>query len=141
MTIELAAPALVGFFIDGYPFVVGSTVVSSYTPAPASLPSGRIINGCMKNPPMRKAEAGFDSAAGDHYVGALNDANNLPLTLDPGDSLLIAVSDEEKNTVKSHLSHVALLTVVDAVPPADAFRPAYRGPAADISFLFVRRAL
>jgi len=44
--------------------------------------------------------------------------------------MLVAVSDEETNEFRVHLFRITILTVVEDVPSADAFRPAF----AEISF-------
>src|SRR5690606_20082876 len=98
--------------------------VTGYTPAPTT--GSRAMNGCMINPAIGD-HVGFDSLGGDSYDPDLNCATDLPVTLAPGDSMLIAVSIASATERKGHLDHVIVLTVVAEVPPEDAFRPAYAG--------------
>ena len=146
VTITFAQPQLVGNFISGNlgkgdPFVIGPATVTGWTPAPTS--TGRHMNGAMLNPPAQTNLSGFDSihsnqAGGsgmrEKYQPDYNVGLSLPVTLRSGDSLVIAVSDPAATGQKGSIEKFVVLTCLDEVPPADAFRPPYswrEGEAAD----------
>jgi hypothetical protein len=131
-----AAPAPAGQFVNGDWWVVGPVTVTSIEPPTATIGGGRIVNGSMLNPPMTGAH-GYDSAlygqySADQrvYVPALNVAAALPLEITGRSSLVSTISQvgPHPSGSPSEIKTAAVLTVLDAVPPADAFRPPYTGP-------------
>ncbi len=133
ITINLAAARPVGRFISGNvgigdPFVVGPCVVTGWTPAPG-LSGTRTINGAMLNPLPSTNTLGFDSRNSSVYDAAKNAAFSLPITMNPGDTLVVAKSNlstgsgapasDGSNAVRQF----AVLTCVAEVPFADSFRP------------------
>lgn len=125
ITINLSALAPVGQFINGDYFVVGSTTISSVSPATSA---GK--NGAMKNP-VPGGMQGFDSGAY-RYDASLS--VTYPLLLSPGDSFLPAISRLPEDTVdlggrglgdQHFLKTVAVLTVLPTIPPSGSFRPSY----------------
>ncbi|MBM9593927.1 hypothetical protein [Roseitranquillus sediminis] len=131
VTFRFADAAETGAFITGAagagdPFVVGPVTLLGYDPGPARLPGGREVNGAMVNPPCGRT-FGFDSIARKKYDPALNAGLRLPLRLEPGDSLVVAVSDPSAEESKRSLDRFVVLTCLAETPPADAFRPPYSG--------------
>lgn len=130
VTVSFSGERPVGNFIDGYPYVVGKTEIIGYDPACKTLADGRVVNGAMINPECGK-ESGFDSGGGkEKWKPELNVGAGLgkekPLVLEPGQSLLIAVSNEGKvDRTNPLLERVVILTCLAEIPPDDAFRPAY----------------
>lgn len=147
-----------GAFVNGDPWVIGPVTVTSitntlsspdYTPRPGQ--SGSMVN------PGTDAKQGYESSL-KNYVAALNAAlpNGRPLSVDnplalpPGTTLVSTVSwlynsstDTEPgtprfnpatNTPRPTLRSAAVLTVLSAVPPSDAFRPPYSGADKSIKF-------
>jgi hypothetical protein len=123
----------VGHFISGNlglgdPFVIGPTTVTAWTPGPANL-SGRDINGAMLNPIPTTSKVGFDGRASGVYDPAKNAGLSLPITLNPGDTLIIAKSNllTGAGAPAGNGSHAVekfvLLTCLAEVPFADSFRP------------------
>ncbi|HEY9248540.1 MAG TPA: serine hydrolase [Rariglobus sp.] len=148
-----------GVFVNGDPWVIGPVVVTSitnslndpgFTPRPGQ-------NGSMINPGV-DTRHGYESAL-HNYDASLNaglpNGNPLsasnPIKLSPGSTLVSAVSwlyhsetNKEPgcpdfygktNAPRPALRSVGILTIVDAAPPADAFRPAYSAPDKSIRFL------
>lgn len=121
----------VGHFISGNvgigdPFVVGTTIVTGYTPAPGFI-GERAINGAMLNPLAANSGMGFDGRVVGSYNPDLNAGLNLPIILNPGDSLIIAKSNATApaNDGRNSIEKFVVLTCVAEVPFADSFRPPY----------------
>ncbi|GAB4158594.1 MAG: hypothetical protein Fur0037_26080 [Planctomycetota bacterium] len=126
----------VGRFCNGDWWVVGPVAIVSISPATA-VSNGRTVNGSMVNPTPGQ-ENGYDSQlAGysDSRNAARGVAPSNPLVLQPGTSLISAISqlDPLPNSV-ARLRTAAVLTVVGAEPPADAFRPPYAGTDKAVRF-------
>lgn len=125
-------PVPVGQFVNGDYYVVGPATVMAITPEPKD---GR--NGSCLNPSAIIEKAGFDS----RILHGRYDPNLFltpPIHLKPGDSLLSSISLDELRTVKpmlyaiknsqrSPIRTIAVLTCLTAPVPKDAFRPAYAG--------------
>jgi len=122
----LSEDETVGQFVTGDYFVVdsgGGVTVSSVTPAFAA---GR--NGSMKNP-VAGGSHGLDSTALGYDAGKVL---TFPTVLYAGDSLLSSIGRQEGDvswtgaTVHSAvvIKTVAVLTILDAQPPSNSFRPA-----------------
>lgn len=127
-------PTQAGRFVNGDWWVVGPVHVVAITPISA-LDGGRVRNGAMINPDPKVLQQGYDStmygeAAAGRYEPALNVAFDLsrqrPLQLQPGQSLVSTVSVPLAGQMPQ-LERCAVLTCLDAAPPADAFRPPYCG--------------
>lgn len=134
VTWTFASARQVGQFCNGDWWVVGPVTVTSIDP-PCVVSNGRTINGSMINPPMT-GEAGYDSAlyanyaGGDHvYVASLNVARSMPLVVTAQSSLVSTISQigPDPSGSASEIRTAAVLTVLSAPPPADAFRPPYCG--------------
>lgn len=113
------------------PVICESSVsVTAHYPEYQTLASGRKVNGAMKNVPVRKgsnssAIQGWDSLH-QTYTDSLNAADNYPVTLSSGDSLLIAVSDITSTSKKRPLNRYGLVQVNPTgttLPTADAIPP------------------
>lgn len=129
VTINFDQEYPVGYFIDGYPYVVGPAEIVSYTPACETLANGRVINGAMIDPDCGK-EIGLDSiAGGNKWNPALNVGDGIsaanPLTLQPDESLIIAISNPAATDPEASLKRAIVLTCLATTPPADAFRPTF----------------
>ena len=116
-------------YITGDWWVVGPVEIIEIDPRTHRTDDGRVVHGSMADPSVGN-DTGFDTtgARGDKYDEALNVAWGVdeanPLRLEPATSLLSAVSDVEDETSRA-LKSISILTVVEAAPPADAFRPPY----------------
>lgn len=151
-TFEQARP--VGQFVTGDYFVIGPARIVSIDPKPlvgqdvpaaeidprekARIRDGRFLrNGSMLNPPAR-SEVAFDSGIRNYFRPA--HLAQAPLDLKAGDCLISTISMKagEKADFPYHapstergvgdnspVRTAAVLTCLDAVPPADAFRPSY----------------
>ncbi len=125
-TLATAVPA--GRFVTGDWWVVGPVTVQSVSPAPTDERHGSVVN-----PPAGRSQ-GYD-----HRIAGFDPTlrATFPLQLKPGDSLVSTASVETigqktPDTVRGQycrgpLRTAVVLTCLDAVPPADAFRPAYVG--------------
>jgi hypothetical protein len=137
VTWTFAAPVLAGQFVTGDWWIVGPATVSAISPAPTT--ATPFLNGSVVNLPTSNGKSPFDSR--------LNDGTDeswwfdasfrayAPVSLKAGDSLVSSVSlataaslpevmrasDKSCSPVRSD----SVLTVLSAVPPADAFRPSY----------------
>jgi hypothetical protein len=114
----------VGQFVNGEWWVVGPVTITSITPVDPTPGDATDIHGSMVNP--TKDQQGLDSRSkGDRYVEALNVARRLPITLQPGTSLMSGISHVAFDD--GYLSKVAVLTVLAGAPPAGTFRPPWYG--------------
>jgi hypothetical protein len=115
----------VGQFVNGEWWVVGPVTITSITPVDPTPGDATDIHGSMVNP--TKDQQGLDSRSkGDRYVASLNVARRLPITLQPGTSLMSGISHVAFDD--GYLSKVAVLTVLAGPPPAGSFRPPWYGP-------------
>lgn len=123
-TFDQAYP--VGQYCNGDYFVVGPVVITSITPA--SNTAGRVMHGCEVNLTIG-SQQGYDT---------IGNSNNVPFNAaknkDPGytgQALAVSTGSVVKAISKASpaggtrpiLDTLAILTVVDEVPPAGAFRP------------------
>lgn len=122
----------VGAFVTGEPWVVGPVTITAIAPAPAQVGT-RWINGSTLNP--TSCTNGYDSESfgpynDGKYQHARNVALQLPLTIATG-SLVSAMSAVPRpastDEKQGFLVDAAVLTVLDAPPPPDSFRPSYVG--------------
>ncbi len=125
-----------GQFVNGDHWVVGPVSIVKIDPPSIKQEGGRIVNGSMLNPTIGP-NAGFDTKPKEaNYDASLNVAFELseqkPLTVQPGSSLLSSISLATPEQGGRTLETVAILTVLDAAPPADAFRPQYMAGAKTI---------
>jgi hypothetical protein len=128
-----------GQFVNGDYWVVGPVTIIAITPASVVVNSqnNRVINGSMLNPAINFLQ-GYDSqmlgTEGRCWDASLNVArpggNNLtavnPLTISASSSLTSSISREVPEGGLNVLT-VAVLTVLDQVPLANAFRPPFVG--------------
>jgi hypothetical protein len=113
-----------GQFVNGEWWVVGPVTIISISPEDPDLADDVDIHGSMVNPV--KDQHGLDSRSkGNRYIRDLNIARQLPYTIQPGTSLMSAVSHEVYTS--GHISKAAILTVLTSAPPAGCFRPPYYG--------------
>ncbi len=143
ITWQFAAERPIGQFVNGDPWVVGPVEIVSITPRTTDL-QGRIVHGSIVNP-MPDGDHGYDSTLyGDYATRHFRPERNVaagvdgqhPLHLPPGTSLISTESQltPATNGSVSQLRTAAVLTVLAAVPPADAFRPPYVGNDKSIRF-------
>lgn len=128
-----------GSFANGDPWVLGPVDIVAISPGPA-LSGDRVVNGSMLNPQVAPVQ-GYDSMmmgrSDSAYEARLNAAlpggqplspsNPLRITLPA--SLLSAESDLYPEGENCWVKTIAVLTVLDALPPEGAFRPCYAGTA------------
>ncbi|MCA8975092.1 MAG: hypothetical protein KDC98_10240 [Planctomycetes bacterium] len=136
ITWRFAEPMPVGQFCNGDWWVVGPVAIVEISP-PTQNVGGRVINGSMLNPEPITYH-GYDSTlfgafANGTYHSSLNVAIGVspstPLEITTDASLISIISQMQPaaNGSFSQLKTAAVLTVLTAAPPADAFRPAYAG--------------
>jgi len=157
VTWTFAAPARAGQFVNGDYYVVGPVTVTSISPAPQT--AAPYMNGSVLNLPTKDGKSAFDQRLNDgtdeSYWFNAADRANLPLSLQPGDSLASSISLPACNldggaptcgdagtcggggecqipTVMrsgdlgiSPVASVSVLTVLGAPVAADTFRPSY----------------
>lgn len=152
---EFDKPMQTGRFITGDWWVVGPANIVKITPAPGSvsMDNSKIsinhwndtslkIDTTMRNGSAIVLKAGYtqsyDSRGSDFD---LNGGVKLPLKLEPNRSLISSVSNtslpvynfckkilwEGEYKCQTVMKTAAVLTCLEAVPPADAFRPPYVG--------------
>jgi hypothetical protein len=130
-------PVAAGQFVNGDYYVVGPVIITEISPHPTtSLP---YLNGSVKNLPTASRKSGFDSRLNDgtdqsHWFDA-SLRSYPPITLKPGDALVSSISVATDHSVPevmrgstksaSPVASDSILTVLDSVPPSDAFRPSY----------------
>jgi len=134
VTWTFAQPVKCGRFCNGDWWAVGPVTITAIKPA--SLRDGaRVRHGSMSNPSPTSLTQGYDSAMfGDGATGRFDPAANValeltrdePLTLQPGTSLVSSISHPIAGELPQ-LESCAVLTVLDAPPPPDSFRPPYCG--------------
>lgn len=129
VTFYFDRPCEIGRFItggggEGDPFVIGPVLLLGYDPAPVTVGPAR--NGAMLNPSCG-SDTGFDSRASHKaYKEKLNAGLRMPLKLVGGDSLIVGRSaPEDVESPKQAMEGFVVLSVLDAVPPEDAFRPPF----------------
>jgi hypothetical protein len=133
-------PYQTGQFASGDYWVVGPVKIIGITPGSTVLPSGRVVSGSMLNP-APSWEQGYDSL----IYGTKQDPvfkpnlnagrpNNKdltalnPLVIPKPASLVTGVSYTDHPASETNQVHLmAVLTVLDSVPPAGAFRPPFTG--------------
>jgi len=143
-----------GRFITGDWWVVGPVQVVSVTPAPGPgqtvVPDYRSIYGTpatqedttMRNGSMIVANPGPNQGFDSRLLNYRAELSvNFPITINPGQTLISTISNGgERTQAFAHailwrsekesfhaLKAGAVLTVLDKVPPANAFRPAFSG--------------
>jgi hypothetical protein len=124
----------VGQYANGDWWVNGPVTLTRITPESTEV-DGRVVHGTMIDPVG--GTQGFDSYDSDMdyvpdlYVLDLNvdpGATGEPLTVEEGSVVSSISLDSPDDNGRPVLSDLAILTVVDEQPPADAFRP---GPYSD----------
>jgi len=128
-----------GQFVNGDYWVDGPIKIIAITPASVALTgqNNRIVNGSMLNPAINYLQ-GYDSrmlgTEGRSFDAALNAARPLgndlsaenPLIISTPSSLLSSISREIPQDARNVIT-IAVLTILDTVPPPDAFRPPFTG--------------
>lgn len=136
---EFSEPRPVGSFVTGEPWVVGPVTITAITPK-RTVAGGRVMNGSMLNPmPLWQydgfnwSQHGWDTrlfsgtpAPYPEYRQPIDLSASLPQTVTKG-SIVSVQSVANVAPGESPLLDAAVLTVLDAPPPADAFRPPYVG--------------
>jgi hypothetical protein len=127
----------VGQFVNGDYYVVGPVTITAINPPPTT--SSPYENGSVVDLPTANGKSGFDSRLNDGtdeswwFDATLR--SYPPITLKPGDSLVSSISLATIHSVPevmrasdmsaSPVASDSVLTVLAAVPSADAFRPSY----------------
>jgi hypothetical protein len=136
ITWRFADSEQVGRFANGDWWVLGPVSIVEISP-PCQTVNGRVVNGSMVNP-VPDGVHGYDSTlfapySDQRYQSSLNVAigvsGSSPLVLQPSTSLISVISQmtTPPSGSFSQLATAAVLTVLGAEPPADAFRPPYTG--------------
>lgn len=124
-----------GTFVNGDRWVVGPVTIVGIDP-PSRRIGNRTMNGAMLDPsPRTDVMQGYDTILYGQYDRgfyqpelnvALDVSPERPLVLEPHHSLVSTVSLEQDE--RWILRSAAILTVLPAAAPPDAFRPAYSVP-------------
>lgn len=116
-----------GQFANGDYWVVGPVKIVSISPR-SSTSGGVTMNGSMINPAVNGSQ-GYDSRIKNNtYSASLNVGASLPLTLNPGTSLLSSASYPSwASGDNPQLRTIAILTVLTQPAPTGSFRPPYIG--------------
>lgn len=122
--------------VNGH-YVVGTCTVTGWTPTPTGSGATR-RHGAMKNP-ASLTQQGYDgrmdnSGYEQEYSAALDVSLSLPLTLNPGDCLVVAASgnlgsadlDAEGGNAQM-LDEIMVIHCVSSAPASTDFRPPYAG--------------
>jgi hypothetical protein len=142
----------VGQFVNGDYYIVGAATITNIDPKPVygadipqteldstdreRSPEKRVRNGFMLNPPAAMKVA-YDSGVRNWFDPAL--IQKLPVTMQPGDSLVSTISMPKGLVLRAQLRNeiergvedsspirtAAVLTCIDKPQPPDAFRPAF----------------
>ena len=133
VTWTFSTPAEVGQFVTGDYYVIGAVTITAISPAPTDSP-GR--NGSELNIPINQEQSGWDDRVVEDRWDPTVRAN-LPIAMNPGDSLTSSVSLTDavmhENWLRegsgeysdSPVKSFSILTCLSQAPPADAFRPSY----------------
>jgi len=131
-----------GTFVNGDYWVKGPLKIVSISPQSVIGADGRTMNGSMLNPSLSlyqgydskmfgstNANASFNASlnAGRPNGAAISPSN--PLVISSPASLVsgVSYSDLPADGTANRVHLMAVLTILDAIPPADAFRPPYVG--------------
>lgn len=119
-----------GTFANGGAWIVGPCKVILMTPGTKVIGT-RAMNGSQINPsPRNGSTQGYDSTTyaqyGPNYSASLNATLTLPLTLQPGESLVSTISAGQAHQ-RPQIMACEILTVLATPPPAGSFRPQYCG--------------
>lgn len=122
----------VGQFVNGDWWVVGPVVLTNISPK--SNGTGDFTNGTMLNViPGQSQGLYYDSGTkSPAYTASKNISLNLPYTVGPGNSIYTGMNNPDTwssgaAAEKTWFKETAVLTVLDAAPPAGSFRPPYAG--------------
>ncbi len=153
ITWHFAAEVSVGTFVNGDPWVLGPVRIVHIDP-PSIEVEGRVMHGSMVDPDPTSMLQGYDSCLfGDEKRERYRSERNVafgisadrPLVL-AAPASLVSVQSRLDRTLMPQLETAAVLTVLAAPPPADAFRPPYgRGDktvahrAAELDFTVLRQ--
>ncbi len=125
----------VGQFVNGDWWAVGPVTIVGITPG-LQVSGGRTTGGSMLNPlPRADGRQAYDSKLYDPFLGDETGSPRwrpemgvaLPPTITTGSLISTTPQIGSAGTQLSALRTAAVLTVIDAVPPPDAFRPPYAG--------------
>src|SRR3989344_3159054 len=137
----------VGNFVNGDYWVVGPVNIVNITPASTDI-AGRVMHGSMINPsPANGSSQGYDSIMHQYgsinvnsYVASLNAARPNGMDLSASNPLQVKGNSSLISTISFGVStrpqtkSAAVLTVLDASPSVDSFRPAYSGNDKEIIY-------
>ncbi len=129
VTWTFSGDAETGVFANGDPWVVGPVTITAISPGMTEL-DGVTQHGSMLGPEKPGSRQGFDSRIRNNsYLATLNIERNLPVVVEPGNSVLSAVSDpkDRSSSHRCQMHEIAILTVLDEPAPEGSFRPPYVG--------------
>lgn len=110
-----------GKFANGDYWVVGPVNIKSISPNFTGTRNGWMVN------PTSKQKQGFDKRVPDFSSSVVP---SLPYRANPGESIVKSISFGESYTKRAKLRTIAILTIVDSIPPGygeKIFRPGYAG--------------
>ncbi|MCP3920094.1 MAG: hypothetical protein GY711_31600 [bacterium] len=127
-----------GRYVNGDWWVLGPVTITDITPATSFAGEQEWWrDGTMLNPSAVDLVQGLDNsifasapavgAMGYAYEHNLNIAAQLPYVVSAGTSVVTCISQETPGG-RSQVRQIGVLTVVDAVPAENSFRPVYTGP-------------
>lgn len=135
VTWSFSTDLTVGSYANGDQYVVAPSGVTITGTTPAYELSGGTWhrNGTMINPTAgHETVQGFDST-GPQWSEAANRADEWPLLVSAGSSIVTAISSETQYD-RPQLTEFQVLTVVSSAPPANSFRPPYVGTDKSLSY-------
>jgi len=120
----------VGEFVNGDYYVVGPVTITAITPSPSSGRHGSALNH------INPQTSPFDDRVSSNRFSA-NARANLPISMQPGDSLVSSISLDVAGSLPrvlrtsdnspSPIRTMSVLTCLSEPAPPDAFRPSYAG--------------
>ena len=137
ITWTFSEPVEFGKFINDDYWVVGPVEIIDIYP-PSENVAGRILNGSEINPDPTGGTQGFDSSMtyntyDDNLNVALGVSSTSPLIINSPASLVSSISVSAAGNTPQ-LQAAAILTVLNASPPENSFRPSYTGTNKTIRF-------
>lgn len=122
ITWTFSEPVEYGTYANGEYWVKGPVTLTQISPASTGGKNGTVVN------PVRGNEQGFDSRMlNSTYRSDWNISTQLPYTVGINSTVMSSISmpDTARHINHPQLKTYAILTVVEASPPAGAFRPSY----------------
>lgn len=143
VTITLAGSQTAGSYVTGEPYIIlsGATSLTAIdNPSFQGYGTCSVIGGSMKNPSGIGGQ-GFTNqyvtdSPGSHvnyYDSTKNVGVNLPISVSPGDMLLVSIARNDTGS-KVGIHKIVCFSFVAAAPPERSFRPGFYGTDRSLAF-------